>query len=176
MTKQKTEDFRKQLAKKRQAAAMEEEIQRQEMLKRNQTVANPQSIDRTLDIDDGIDLNQIYNDFVKKYKKENPDFDEDKNNIKAQGGGVYTLTFEDPNAEEAFLRHAAGKGVMGSVYCGANEIAKFRNGELIDPRTNEAFPKGGYANLVQQLDSGIAYKDIPLPKSTAPTPFSTTPE
>lgn len=175
MSKDKIDNYRKNMERMRIEKIAEEEkmLQQQELMQ--------QSLERTIQFDgdeDSIqakDSVQIYDDWLKKYKEKNPEFDEGKNTYQLDENSNGCIKFSDPHAEEDFVRQLATKYPNGSVLDKGIPIAKFEDGKLIDPRTNQEFPEGGYAELVQKLDSGIAYSDIPSPKPTAPTPFATTP-
>lgn len=137
----------------------------QEMLNPNQeTEQNTKNMDVKKDPNKNLDLNQMCDDWLKRYKKQKPDFDEDENKFKVdQAKGRITLEFKNSQAEEDFLRDLAKQGADGGVTMGGDLIALTKNGELIDPRTNKAFPEGGYKELVDQLKAGKNYNDIPIP-------------
>lgn len=165
------DDFR-EVAKKARAAKEEEQRRQEEseaitLDAMSRSSLSPQPApERVIELDEDEDLQEFYDNWLQSYKAEHPDFDEDKNKIEPREGGGYNLCFEDPDAEEDFVRSLAARGEPGRVIdhgCG-KVIATFRDGELIDPRTNEAFPEGGYANLVSQLDAGVPYDDITVPE------------
>lgn len=174
MTKEQTEYYRKKMIEKRaEEDKLMQDIAKEDML-RHRNVAI-QTSERCVKFEGKKSPNQIYEDWLKKYKEKNPDFKEDENNFKADKNGNGWINFKDPEAEEDFVRHLAANQSHGGILDKGILIAKFEDGKLIDPRTNHEFPEGEYAKLVQKLDSGIAYNDIPLSKPTAPTPFTTTP-
>lgn len=141
-----------------------------QLAKQKTTMQDTQNPERSVEFESKKDAKQaqaveeMYKEWVKKYKKKNPGFDEEDNCCETDEHGTTWIKFKDPHAEEDFVRHLAENG-HGGVYDKGILIAKFEEGKLIDPRTNKEFEKGGYANLVQQLDAGIAYKDIPLPEA-----------
>ena len=108
---------------------------------------------------------KVYQDWLQKYKAANPAFKEDENKFTIGEDGNGVLSFKDPKAEEDFVRELAKSNPHGGIIDKGIEIAKFENGELIDPRTKKAFPEGEYAHLVSQLDMGIAYDKTTM-KST----------
>ncbi len=134
-----------------------------------------QSSKRSVKFEGQKDSVQIYEDWLINYKKKNPGFIEETNKYGIDEKGHGIIDFSDPHAEEDFVRHLAANSPRGGILDKDILIAKFEDGKLIDIRTNEEFPEGGYAELVQKLDAGIAYGDIPSPQSTASTPFSTAP-
>ena len=91
----------------------------------------------------------VYRRWLAKYKKLHK-CEEDDDSFKDKGDGSYELNFKDLDAEEDFLRELARTG-DGIIVCWGVPVAYLKNGELIDPRTNEAFPKGEYAALVGQI-------------------------
>ncbi|ARB93611.1 hypothetical protein [Legionella longbeachae] len=136
-----------------------------------ETEQNTKNIDIKKDPNKNLDLNQICEDWLKKYKKKKPDFDENENKLKVdQDNGRIVMDFKDTKAEEDFLRDIAKQGSEGQVTFGGNIIALTKDGELIDPRTNKAFPEGGYKDLVDQLRAGKDYNDIPKPKPSESSP------
>lgn len=174
MTKEHTGRYKKEMAQHRaEENKIVEEIAIGE-LRRNQAALPP--VARRVKLKDEKQVVQIYEDWLKEYKKKNPDFKEEENTINNKNG-VSFISFSDPQAEEDFVRYLAAKG-LGSegILDKGILIAKFELGKLIDPRTNQEFPQGGYAKLVQDLDAGIAYNDIPASdEPTAPTPCKITP-
>ncbi|MBA2709612.1 MAG: hypothetical protein H0U57_03345 [Tatlockia sp.] len=172
MSKEQSESFKKKMEELRETVEMEDKAAKNLIKQRNMTTV---SSERALQLDGEKDSNQIYVDWLEKYKAKNPDFKEDENTFAVDDKKVGWIKFTDPEAEEDFVRHFAANCLSGKIVDKGITIAKFKNGKLIDPRTNEEFPKGGYANLVQKLDSGIDYKEIPSPKSSSPTPFATNP-
>ncbi|KTD61311.1 hypothetical protein Lsan_1873 [Legionella santicrucis] len=144
----------------------------QEMLNPNQEIEqNTKNMDVKKDPNKNHDLEQICQDWLKKYKKQKPDFNEDENKLKVdEDNGRITLQFKNTEAEEDFLRYLAKQGVDGKVSMGGDVIALTKNGELIDPRTNKAFPEGGYKELVDQLRAGKNYNDLPIPTSSENSP------
>lgn len=170
MTKQQLESYKKQMEQVRaeKARTMEEIALKQKRMALESSERHVQFIGE-------IEAIQIYADWLKKYKAKNPDFNENKNNFKINEDGVGCICFSDPQAEEDFVRHLAANEPQGQISDKGIIIAKFKDGMLIDPRTNQEFKEGEYAALVHKLDSGIAYDDIPAPRSTTPTPFSMTP-
>ncbi|KTC83666.1 hypothetical protein [Legionella cincinnatiensis] len=157
----------------------------QGMLNPNQKMEqNTKNMDVKKDPNKNHDLNQICDDWLKRYKKQKPDFNEDENKLKVdQEKGRITLAFKDAQAEEDFLRDVAKQGLEGKVTMGNDVIALTKNGELIDPRTNKAFPEGGYKDLVEQLRAGKDYKDLQKPtpaerslSNSTEKPLSNSPE
>ena len=174
MTKQQLENYKKNIEKIRAEKARElEEKTQNDTLQQEKSVLQP--LERYIESDGEEDLIQIYEDWLKQYKDKHPGFDENENKYELDENGHGLINFSDPQAEEDFLRHMAENISRGIVLDKGTHIATLENGMLIDPRTNREFPEGEYAALVQKLDSGIAYNDIPSPRATRPTPFSTTP-
>ena len=99
---------------------------------------------------------EVYRRWLAKYKKLHK-CEEDDDSFKDKGDGSYELNFKDLDAEEDFLRELAKTG-DGAVICCDVPIAYQKNGELIDPRTNQEFLKGEYAALVRQIKQEL--KDL----------------
>ena len=99
---------------------------------------------------------EVYRRWLAKHKKTHQ-CKEDNNSFNDEGNGRYRLNFKDVDAEEDFLRELAKEG-DGEVRCWDVPIAYLKNGELIDPRTNQAFPKGEYAALRRQIDQELKSK------------------
>lgn len=175
MSKEKLDNYKKDLEQIRIEKAAEEERRLQQSQVTHQSSERVVKFEVDEDSIQAKDSNQIYEDWLKKYKEKNPEFKEEQNTYQLDENGNGCIRFSDPQAEEDFVRQLATKYSNGSVLDKGISIAKLEGGKLIDPRTNQEFPEGGYAELVQKLDSGIAYSDIPSPKSTTPTPFATTP-
>jgi beta-xylosidase len=175
MTKE--NDFKKKLAQDREEAEArllkEKEALQEDMRQRSQ-MDSPKP-KRSIEFAKDANPNEIYEEWLKEYKQKHPGFDADKNKFSVDENGVGHIHFNDPQAEEDFVRTLADANENGGVLDKGIQIARFEGGKLIDPRTNKEFPEGGYASLVQQLDSGIAYDDIPSPESSAPSPFKRSP-
>jgi hypothetical protein len=172
MSKEHSEYFRKNMSQIRGARELEDKATKDMLQRRRVTL---QSSERCVKFGRDEDAIQIYEDWLKKYKEKNPDIKQDENNLHTDEKGVDWISFSDPEAEEDFVRHLAANKSLGGVSNKGIIIANYEDGKLIDPRTNQEFPEGEYTKLVQQLDSGLAYSDIDLPKSSAPTPFGITP-
>ncbi|ARG98119.1 hypothetical protein [Legionella micdadei] len=114
------------------------------------------------------DFLDFYNNWLKKYKKDNPEFKEEENKVSIDQNGCGCINFTDPKAEEDFVRELAKTKTNGVITDKGIPIATFRNGDLIDLRTQKPFPEGGYAHLVSQLDQGIPYSktEIKLPEAS----------
>ena len=110
---------------------------------------------------------EIYKVWIKN-KKKHPDFKEEEHRYHVDKQGYGWINFSDPHAEEDFLRCLAAKDFNGSILVNDQCIAKCKNGRLIDPRTEKEFPEGAYAELVKQLNAGMAYKDIPSAQPRSP--------
>ncbi|MBN9232003.1 MAG: hypothetical protein BGO90_07270 [Legionella sp. 40-6] len=167
MTKEQIENFKNRMAKMRinQANVMENRA----ILQSEYGALSK----RCVKFEGEENSRQIYEDWLKKYNEKKPGFNEEENNFRMDVNKYGLISFNDPQAEEDFVRYLAAHKSHGGILDKGILIAKYENGKLIDPRTNQEFRKGEYAELVQKLDSGIKYSDISYPKSIAPNPFST---
>ncbi len=169
MSNENSENYKKTIKALRDSVELEN--QKTTLLKQKQAI---QPSERALRFD-GEKGSLIYKEWVKKYKGKNPDFKEDENTFEVDENQIGWLKFSDPEAEEDFVRHLAANSLAGKILDKGIVIANFKNGKLIDPRTNEEFPKGAYASLVKKLDSGLSYEEINAQNSAVLTPFATTP-
>lgn len=158
MTKALTEQYKRQMQDNAEEARLAD-LESQKHMPQHPSA-------RSLTIDDAKKdskyIYQLYIDWLKTYQEKKPNFKPDENQCDKDEHGNVCIKFKDPQAEEDFVRQlAANDRLSGFIIDKGIKIAKFENGKLIDPRTNEEFKAGEYAKLVQQLDSGVAYKDIP---------------
>jgi len=164
-----TESFKKNIEQLR----AEKDIEKRRLSQRTLMALKPSK--RSVKFEDETDSVKIYEDWLKQYKIKSPAFKAEENKFKLDENGNGCIDFSDPDAEEDFVRHLAASNSHGSVLDKGILIAKFENGKLIDPRTNQEFPEGEYSKLVQKLDSGLSYSEICSSEPTAPKPLSTKP-